>query len=276
MAFLPSHLRATHLTRREWFVVHPRGLLARQVDTRWVLPTDDDLAALGADPAHAHALGVLDDAEALAVASTTPVEKLGAFEPLMLRTLAASMPPERFTVAGRAIHVIDWATTSAYCGRCGAKTERSTAERASLCPACGLTAYPRIAPAIIVLVRRGEQALLARNAKFPGVMFSTLAGFSEIGESLEETLVREVEEEVGVRVHQLSYFGSQPWPFPHSLMIAFTAEYESGAIRVDPTEIAEAAWFSPEALPPIPPPLSIARRMIDAWCAEVLAARAAR
>jgi NAD+ diphosphatase len=273
MAFLPSQARSAHLTRREWFVVHPRGLLARQVEERWVLPTDDDLQALGADSADAHALGVLDDAEALAVSCSAPVEKLGAFTPLSLRTLAASMPPERFAVAGRALHVIDWATTSAYCGRCGAKNERSATERAALCPVCRLTTYPRIAPAVIVLVRKGEQALLARNAKFPGVMFSTLAGFSEIGETLEETLVREVEEEVGVRVHQLSYFGSQPWPFPHSLMVAFTAQYESGEIRVDPTEIAEAAWFSVDALPPIPPPLSIARRLIDAWCAEVAAAR---
>ncbi len=250
-------------------MVHPRGLVARQVDGQWLLPTDDDLAALGVDPAQAHALGVLDGAEALAVACGKPVEALLPFQPLMLRTLAASMPAERFGVAGRAIHVIDWATTTAYCGRCGAKTDRSPTERAALCPACGLTAYPRIAPAIIVLVRRGDQALLARNAKFPGAMFSTLAGFSEIGESLEETLVREVEEEVGVRVHQLAYFGSQPWPFPHSLMIGFTAQYLSGELRVEPTEIAEAAWFTAEALPPIPPSLSIARRLIDAWCAEV-------
>jgi NAD+ diphosphatase len=119
-----------------------------------------------------------------------------------------------------------------------------------------------------VLVRRGQKALLARNAKFPGVMFSTLAGFSDIGESLEDTLLREVEEEVGLRVRDIRYFGSQPWPFPHSLMIGFTAEWESGDIRVDGHEIAEAAWFSADALPPIPPPLSIARRMIDAWRAE--------
>ena len=131
------------------------------------------------------------------------------------------------------------------------------------CPSCGLTQYPRISPAIIVLVRKGDQALLARNSLFPGAFFSTLAGFSEIGESLEETLAREVHEEVGVHVHSPRYFGSQPWPFSSSLMIGFTARWASGDIHEDPVEIAEAAWFDPRELPVVPPTLSIARALID-------------
>lgn len=137
------------------------------------------------------------------------------------------------------------------------------------CPSCGLTAYPRISPAIIVLVRRGDEALLARNAQFPGSFYSTLAGFSEIGETLEETLVREVKEEVGVTVTNARYFGSQPWPFPHSLMIGFNADWDHGDIEVDGKEIADAQWFDIENLPKIPPPLSIARRLIDAWVEDV-------
>jgi NAD+ diphosphatase len=137
------------------------------------------------------------------------------------------------------------------------------------CPRCGLTQYPRIAPAVIVLVRRGEQALLARNGRFPVPFFSTLAGFTEIGETLEETIHREIYEEVGIKVRDAKYRGSQPWPFPHSLMVGFTAEYESGDIKVDGEEIAEARFFSAHDLPLIPPKISIARRLIDGWLDEM-------
>jgi NAD+ diphosphatase len=190
-----------------------------------------------------------------------------------LRALIGTFDEARFAAAGRAFHIFDWVTTSRFCGRCGAAMERVLTERCMKCPACSLTQYPRIAPAIIVLVRRGERALLARNTRFPVPFFSTLAGFSGIGETLEETLRREVQEEVGVRVGAVRYFGSQPWPFPHSLMIAFMAEWESGEISVDGEEIGAADWFSIDSLPMIPPRVSIARRMIDAWRDEVASLR---
>jgi NAD+ diphosphatase len=126
-----------------------------------------------------------------------------------------------------------------------------------------------VAPAIIVLVRRGDEALLARSGRFPRPFFSTLAGFVEAGESLEETLAREVREEVGVEVTNIRYFGSQPWPFPHSLMVGFTADYAGGEIVVDGEEIAEARWFQVTDLPMVPPRTSIARRLIDAWVTEI-------
>jgi NAD+ diphosphatase len=186
-----------------------------------------------------------------------------------LRGLYGAVDEATFAACGRAVHLADWATTSRFCGACGAATERAEGERAMRCPSCKNMYYPRIAPAVIVLVRRGEEALLARGARFPLPFFSTLAGFSEIGESLEETLVREVREEVGIEIHRARYFGSQPWPFPHSLMIGFTAEYKSGELALDPNEIAEAAWFRADALPMVPPKISIARALIDAWVAEV-------
>ncbi len=141
-------------------------------------------------------------------------------------------------------------------------------DRAKRCPNCGLVNYPRLSPAIIVLISRGEDILLARSPRFPSLMFSVLAGFVEPGESLEETLIREVREEVGIEVKDIRYFGSQPWAFPNSLMIGFTAVYAGGEITIEPAEIAEAAWFHKHDLPNIPPKLSIARRLIDRFVEE--------
>ncbi len=258
-----------------WFVLDRRGLLARRVDgggtgARWALPRETDLAALGVATAGAYLFGRWgdDDTFAVALEDASPLLPDG-WSMLGLRGLVEAFDEETFAIAGRASHVLDWATTSRFCGRCGSRAVRVETEWCMRCPACSLMTYPRIAPAVIVLVRRGKQALLARNARFPLPFFSTLAGFSSIGETLEETLRREVFEEVGVRVGALRYFGSQPWPFPNSLMLAFTAEWESGEIAVDHEEIAEARWFSVDALPLIPPRISIARQLIDAWVLDV-------
>jgi NAD+ diphosphatase len=256
--------------RRAWFLVHPKGVIVRRDGSSTRLPDDEDAAALGLDATTAHPLheGALAAAveESIALPPTLAVSGL--------RELYATLGDEQFLAAGRATQVVEWATTSRFCGRCGTPMERVVEERSMRCPACGLMAYPRIAPAIIVLVRRGEEALLARGARFPSAFYSTLAGFAEIGETLEETLEREVFEEVGVRVKKPRYFGSQPWPFPHSLMIGFVAEWAGGEIRVDGKEILEARWFRPDALPSIPPPISIARRLIDAWVKDTTGADA--
>jgi len=168
-------------------------------------------------------------------------------------------------VAGRAVQLVDWARSHRFCGRCGTPTEAVAGERAMRCPSCRLMAFPRLAPAIITLVTRGDEALLARGVQFRGPMFSTLAGFVEAGESLEDAVHREVREEVGVEITDVTYRASQPWPFPHSLMLGFRARWVSGEIDIDPNEIAEAAWFHRDELPNIPPRISIARKLIDAW-----------
>lgn len=258
----------TSSSGRTWFVVNDKGLLVRREGDKVALLTDVDARELGLDESGSFAIARSNGVTAVAT-SLDSVPEGSTFEIASLRALAAWLDEETFLAAGRAIHVMGWATTSQFCGRCGTKTVLSTRERCMTCPACKLTAYPRISPAIIVLVRREHEALLARNAKFPGAVYSTLAGFSEIGESLEDTLSREVKEEVGIDVSNIRYFGSQPWPFPHSLMIGFHADYAGGDIVVDGEEIADAKWFSADALPAIPPRLSIARRMIDAWLHEV-------
>ena len=131
------------------------------------------------------------------------------------------------------------------------------------CPRCGMMHYPRVSPAVIVRVNRGEAVLLARSPGFPKGMRSVLAGFVEPGESIEETVRREVREEVGVEVRNLRYFGSQPWPFPNSLMIGMTADHAGGELAPQPGEIEDAAWYRADDLPGIPPKISIARRLID-------------
>ncbi len=265
--FVPSVSRKHEHERRTWIVVHPKGLVARQVDGRIVFPNDDEVAALGLNVVDAERIGTLDGTDVLAIPFERRVEP--PFELLGLRMFGGRLDAQLFGVVGRAMHTCDWLTTNRFCGRCGTATTRVETERCMACPKCGQHFYPRISPAIITLVRKGDLALLASNAKFPGVFYSALAGFSDIGESLEETLAREVNEEVGLSVTNVRYFGSQPWPFPSSLMLAFTADWAAGDIVIDPSEISDAKWFSADALPLLPPPLSIARTLIDAWLAEV-------
>jgi NAD+ diphosphatase len=267
MPFVPSHVQALEHDARTWFVVHPKGLVGRRDGDRLVLPSEDDVGRWGLRRQDAHRLGSLDATDALAIPIDGQIE--APFAPLPLRGLAGLLDGPMFGAVARALHAVDWLTTNRFCGRCGNATRAVATERCLACPVCGLHLYPRISPAIITLVRKGDLALLASNAKFPGVFYSTLAGFAEIGESLEETLIREVREEAGVTVRNLRYFGSQPWPFPNSLMIAFMAEWESGEIAIDANEISDAKWFSVDALPVIPPPFSIARQLIDAWIADV-------
>lgn len=168
--------------------------------------------------------------------------------------------------AGRANQLATWSRNHRYCGMCGARFEDKKDERAKICPACGLVNYPRLSPAVIVAILRENRILLARNRRFRRPFFSVLAGFVEPGETLEACVAREVEEEVGILVENIRYFGSQPWPFPDSLMVGFVADYAGGEIQVDDAEITEADWFTPEDLPRIPPRISIARQLID-WFA---------
>jgi NAD+ diphosphatase len=254
---------------RAWFLVHPQGLVVRRDADGVRLPTDDDAAALGVDESAAHDLGRLGDERAFAACISADRPIAAPLEVGKLRELYSLLGDERFMMAGRATQAVEWADTHRFCGRCATPTVRVAGERCMRCPACGLLGYPRIAPAVIVLVRRGDEALLARGARFPGLFYSTLAGFVEIGESLEDTIVREIREEVGIEVKAPRYFGSQPWPFPHSLMIGFFAEWAGGDIRPDGTEILDARWFRSDALPPVPPRLSIARHLIDAWVHDV-------
>jgi NAD+ diphosphatase len=186
-----------------------------------------------------------------------------------LRTLFTVLEDAHFALAGRALQLVDWDRNHQFCGRCGARTQPHPSERVRVCPACKLSAYPRVAPAVMALIKREKQVLLARSPHFPPGMYSALAGFVEPGESLEQCLAREVEEEVGVRIGNPRYFASQSWPFPHSLMIAFVCDWVSGEIRPQAGEIEAADWFEVLQLPKLPSKISIARKLIDAVVEEL-------
>ncbi len=185
-----------------------------------------------------------------------------------LRSLFGLLDEAASRVAVKAIQIVDWDRDHQFCGRCGEPTEDQAAERSKKCPGCGLVAYPRLSPAVIVLVERGDEVLLARSPHFLAGVYSTLAGFVDPGETLEQAVAREIREEVAVEVDNVRYFGSQPWPFPNSLMIGFRADYAAGEIAIDGEEIEDAGWFRAGALPRIPSRMSIARALIEAFLAE--------
>jgi len=222
-----------------------------------------DLTSLGLRPLRAQYLGTLNDLPCYSAELNPDVSAPEGTEFRGLRGLFGWLEEDLFWLAGRAVQVMRWDQTHQFCGRCGAPTEIKPDERARICPECQLVAYPRLSPAIIVAVVKGDEILLARAHRFPHGLYSVIAGFVEPGENLEECLRREVREEVGIEVKSIRYFGSQPWPFPNSLMVGFTAEYDRGEIHVDEAEISDAGWFKVGNLPRIPDKVSIARQLID-------------
>lgn len=190
-------------------------------------------------------------------------------EPVGLRQLFGGLPPGHWELAARAKQLLEWDLDSQFCGRCGAPSPLAATEPAKCCSACMRMEYPRIAPAIMCLVRRGNEFLLARSPRFKTGMYSALAGFVESGESVEDCVHREVFEETGVHVRNLRWFASQPWPYPNSLMLAFHADYLSGEITPQANEIEDARWFPVDRLPLLPAPVSIAARLIAAGISEL-------
>ncbi len=231
------------------------------------VPRLGELQALGLRPARQQFLGTSGGLGCFAWELDPEAPEPAGLESAELRGLWGALGEEEFWLAGRAFQIMDWDRTHLFCGRCGVPMRAKDDERAKLCPACGLLSFPRVAPAIIVAVVRDDTLLLARARRFPTAMYSVIAGFVDAGESLEECVHREVREEVGLAVRDLAYFASQPWPFPHSLMVAFTARHAGGEIRIDGKEIADAGWYRAGSLPRIPERISVARRLID-WFVE--------
>ena len=261
-----------------WCAFRETELLVRDRDGGADLPEALEPAGLGAGlaPVRRQFLGTLGGRPCWSAELAPDAEAPPGYRFLGLRSLFDVLPERAFALAGRAVQVVAWERDHAFCGRDGTPTAAVPGERARRCPSCGLTAYPRLSPAAIVLVERPADgaALLTRGHNFPANFYGLIAGFVEPGESLEEAVAREAAEEVGIRLADIRYAGSQPWPFPNSLMVGFTARWDGGDLVPQASELADAGWFLPDALPNLPPPPSIARRLIDAWAARWVDLRA--
>ena len=289
MPFVPAVRPFETTTPEAWCFAFVEGqlLLAEAEDARFAPLA---LQRFEAQAPTRHYLGQLDGIDCWAFALR---EAPAGFKRTPLRAAMMAFGEPLMGVAGRAAQVLEWDRAHRHCGVCGTPTEAQLHERSRKCPACGHTAYPRLSPAIMCLIWRevgagppqadrapaatkglhgspggsergghGYQVLLARSPHYVPGVYSALAGFVETGESLEQCLHREVLEEVGVRVDNLRYYGSQSWPFPHSLMIAYTAQWVSGEIVKQADEIEDANWYALDALPKIPPRFSISGHLI--------------
>ena len=257
-----------------WFMFRGSDLLVTQgAAGQAELPPLPHPEAIGLKGVRNQYLGLLGDMHCYVLEVPKDTEEPEGWGWINLRNLYGAMDDDLVSVAGRALQLVEWERTHQYCGVCGTATIRREVERARECPSCGYLVYPKITPAIMVLVRDGTRILLGRSPHFRRGMVSALAGFLEAGETLEQCVAREVFEEVGLRVKNIRYFASQPWPFPHQIMIAFFADYAEGEITVDPVEIEEANWFELNNLPRLPGTMSIARRLIDAAVGEMQASQ---
>ncbi|PTQ73718.1 NAD(+) diphosphatase [Pseudomonas sp. GV071] len=248
-----------------WALAHFRqGFLA---DSNGVLFPRDWLKRQDLPAFEEHGLGHFDG-DAIYLLDFAQAPELPGCTLQGLRQFMMQSDADTFRLLGYAAQIATWADNYRFCGSCGTRTQRSLIDRSATCPNCEVAHYPRLSPSMIVLVTRGDEILLARSPRYVPGMYSTLAGFVEAGESVENCVAREVREEVGVEIKNIQYLGSQGWPFPHSLMLGFHAEYASGEIVMQEEEIEDAQWFKLDNLPPLPFHRSIARYLIEVYLAR--------
>jgi len=245
------------------FAFKERKLLLLCKDNVCTLPSVRGYRELGAEVIREQYIGEFGDISCFAAELGEGFRQNEHIRFEDLRKLHGVLDEQLASVAGRAIHLLEWDMKTTFCGRCGSRTFRRQQERAKECPDCGTLFFPKISPAIIVLIQRQDEALLARSPGFPTGLYGLIAGFVEPGESVEEAVVREVMEEVGISIRDIKYFGSQPWPYPDSLMIGFTARYAGGELHIDAAEIEDARWFRHDEIPAVPKNSSISGRLIS-------------
>ena len=209
-------------------------------------------------------VSLLEDMPACTASVDTPLEETAEYLPMGLRASYDYLDPILHKIAGKAYELIYWDQHSRFCPSCGTKTVMQTTI-SKQCPNCKYEIYPVVSPAILVLIRKGDAILLVHARNFRGSFYGLVAGFLETGETLEECVRREVMEETGLEINNITYFGNQPWPYPSNLMVGFIADYVSGTIRLQDEELSEGAFFTKDNLPELPRKLSLARKMIDWW-----------
>lgn len=251
-----------------WFVFRGQKMLLKQDESGASVPKLRALSEMGLSAVYQRVIGELRERPCFVACVEDDCSVPAGTDFHSLRTIFGMIEESSFSMAMRALSIVNWENTHRYCGRCGSPVLRREDILAQQCTDCDLIIFPRISPAVIVLVEREGKVLLARASGFRERLYSVIAGFVEPGESLEQTVKREIREEIGIGVKDIQYFGSQPWPFPDSLMIGFTAQYAEGEIEADGEEIVEAQWFAPNELPDIPDKISISRALIDWFVAK--------
>lgn len=264
MRFMPSAVPVhSEISESSWMFVFSGSRLLIQIQEEKIfiprLSVIPDLKA--ADGVH---LGALDGTSCYAFDMPKNDYDMKGMMFSGLRSLHGRLDDAFFRIAGYGLQTLRWHNAHQYCGHCGNRMQDKTDERAKVCRQCNAVYFPRISPAVIVAVLKNDRILLAHATRFAGSpIYSVIAGYVEVGETLEQAVEREVFEEVNIKVDRIRYFGSQPWHYSGSLMIAFTAEYAGGTLKPDMDEIDDAGWFSADALPEIPGWGSISRRLID-------------
>ncbi len=239
-------------------------MLLSQKMSDYEVPFLESLAHLNLRISQKQYLGVYDQKPCYAISLEDKQSLPSNFSFKDLRTIGEYIHNDDiFLLASRAKQLLFWDKRTMFCGQCGSETFLSEREPAKVCPECDALFYPQISPAIMVLITRGHEILLARSSRFPEKMYSVLAGFVEPGETVEHAVMREVREEVGLCIKNIQYVASQPWAFPSNLMLGFTAEYKSGEIKIDTKEIEHAQWYTANNLPSLPKKVSLSRYLID-------------
>jgi NAD+ diphosphatase len=250
-----------------YFVFWESKLLVKVKNDEIVIPCLKDIKDLQMDLKNPLNIGTYNGQNCIAVQISEDIDLREDLSFREFRSLIPYLQEDMFFISSRGLQILTWNRSNKFCGRCGALLQLESNDKSKTCRECGLTVYPRISPAIIVAVVKDDEILLANNKRFIQKMYSVIAGFVEPGETLEQCVMREVYEETGIMIKNIKYFGSQPWPFPDSLMVGFTAEYAGGDIKIDKEELTHAAWFKSNELPNIPSGGSIASRLIK-WFIE--------
>lgn len=245
-----------------WFIFKSGNILINP-KSNLNIPLHEDLDEINLDPERKHYLGTLLDHPCYVVEVEPETEPEDGMEFMDLRSAYDILDEDIYLLAGRAVQIIDWDKNHMFCGKCGTETMTLEGENAKVCPECGFTSFTRISPAVITAIIKDEKILMAKHSYGLKNRYALIAGFLEAGETLEEAVKREVMEEVGLEVKDIQYFGNQPWPYPNSLMIGFTARYAGGDIRVDGKEIVDAKWFDASEVSRFPSKISIASELVE-------------